>query len=88
MRDHTLRVPHRHLSGNVSDIGIRCGGSVMSAPHFVQNGPDSTRIVAVFDLQGAPHGLYDVTVINPGGQWGSSARTQRGGSTRRRPAAG
>ncbi|HYU32388.1 MAG TPA: putative Ig domain-containing protein [Thermoanaerobaculia bacterium] len=29
---------------------------------------DSTRIVALFDLRGAPHGLYDVKVINPGGQ--------------------
>ncbi len=27
---------------------------------------DSTRIVATFDLTGAPHGLYDVSVINPG----------------------
>ncbi|HOK77368.1 MAG TPA: putative Ig domain-containing protein, partial [Verrucomicrobiota bacterium] len=29
---------------------------------------DATKIVAWFDLRGAPHGLYDVTVINPGGQ--------------------
>ena len=29
---------------------------------------DSTRIVAVFDFRSAPHGLYDVTVINPNGQ--------------------
>ncbi|HDR14303.1 MAG TPA: hypothetical protein ENN79_02220, partial [Desulfobacteraceae bacterium] len=28
---------------------------------------NSTRIVAVFDLEGAPHGLYDVEVINPDG---------------------
>jgi hypothetical protein len=28
---------------------------------------DSTRIVAVFDLREAPHGLYDVAVINPDG---------------------
>ena len=28
---------------------------------------DSTRIVAIFDLSSAPHGLYDVTVINPDG---------------------
>ncbi len=27
---------------------------------------DSTRIAAVFDLRNAPHGLYDVTVTNPG----------------------
>jgi CARDB/Putative Ig domain len=29
---------------------------------------DKTRIVAVFDFTGAPHGLYDVEVINPDGQ--------------------
>ncbi|MGE3817844.1 MAG: putative Ig domain-containing protein, partial [Isosphaeraceae bacterium] len=29
---------------------------------------DATRIVAVFDLTGAPHGLYDVEVINPDGR--------------------
>ena len=34
---------------------------------------DSTRIDAVFDLSGAPHGLYDVTVINPGGAEADSA---------------
>src|SRR5262249_19841154 len=28
---------------------------------------DSTKIIATFDLSGAPHGLYDVTVINPDG---------------------
>ena len=28
---------------------------------------DGTRIVAVFDLSGAPHGLYDLKVINPNG---------------------
>src|SRR5262249_10344425 len=28
---------------------------------------DRTRIVAVFDLRSAPHGLYDVEVINPSG---------------------
>ena len=27
---------------------------------------DSTKIIATFDFTGAPHGLYDVTVINPG----------------------
>ena len=27
-----------------------------------------SKIVATFDLTGAPHGLYDVTVINPGDQ--------------------
>src|SRR5262249_12805806 len=26
---------------------------------------DATQIRAIFDLTGAPHGLYDVTVINP-----------------------
>jgi hypothetical protein len=29
---------------------------------------DRTRIIAVFDLTGAPHGLYDVEVINPDGE--------------------
>jgi YD repeat-containing protein len=29
---------------------------------------DSTQIVAIFDLTNAPHGLYDVEVINPDGQ--------------------
>ncbi len=29
---------------------------------------DSTEIIAVFDLTDAPHGLYDVKVINPDGQ--------------------
>src|SRR6185503_474102 len=29
---------------------------------------DSTRIKAIFDLRDAPHGLYDVKVINPNGQ--------------------
>src|SRR5262249_44905794 len=29
---------------------------------------DSTKIVAIFDLRNAPHALYDVSVINPGGQ--------------------
>ncbi len=29
---------------------------------------DSTRIRATFDLTNAPHGLYDLTVINPGGE--------------------
>src|SRR5262249_5709632 len=28
---------------------------------------DGTKIVAVFDFRNAPHGLYDVTVINPNG---------------------
>jgi large repetitive protein len=28
---------------------------------------DSTKIIATFDLTGAPHGLYDVKVINPNG---------------------
>ncbi|MCA9169348.1 MAG: hypothetical protein KDB23_16860, partial [Planctomycetales bacterium] len=28
---------------------------------------DATRILATFDLTGAPHGLYDVQVINPDG---------------------
>ena len=28
---------------------------------------DGTKIVAVFDFRSAPHGLYDVTVINPNG---------------------
>jgi len=28
---------------------------------------DSTKIIATFDLTGAPHGLYDLAVINPGG---------------------
>jgi hypothetical protein len=32
--------------------------------HEVING---TKIIAVFDLRGAPHGLYDVEVINPDG---------------------
>ena len=34
---------------------------------------DSTRIVAIFDLRDAPHGLYDVKVINPDGQRGGRA---------------
>jgi len=29
---------------------------------------DSTKIIATFDLRNAPHGLYDVKVINPGGE--------------------
>ncbi|HCO96831.1 MAG TPA: hypothetical protein DIU00_23310, partial [Phycisphaerales bacterium] len=29
---------------------------------------DGTRIIAIFDLTDAPHGLYDVKVINPNGQ--------------------
>src|SRR5262249_59458318 len=28
---------------------------------------DSTKIVAVFDLRNAPHGLYDLQVTNPNG---------------------
>src|SRR5262249_1668587 len=28
---------------------------------------DRTRIIAIFDLRNAPHGLYDVEVINPNG---------------------
>ena len=28
---------------------------------------DKTKIIAIFDLTGAPHGLYDVEVINPDG---------------------
>src|SRR4029077_12911735 len=28
---------------------------------------DKTRIFAIFDLTNAPHGLYDVKVINPNG---------------------
>ena len=28
---------------------------------------DSTTIIAIFDLRDAPHGLYDVKVINPDG---------------------
>lgn len=28
---------------------------------------DSTKIIATFDFTGAPHGLYDLKVINPGG---------------------
>ncbi len=29
---------------------------------------DSTKIIATFDLTGAPHGLYDVKVVNPDGE--------------------
>src|SRR5262249_15379921 len=29
---------------------------------------DSTRIIAIFDLREAPHGLYDLKVINPDGR--------------------
>src|SRR5262249_27232349 len=29
---------------------------------------NATKIIATFDLTGAPHGLYDLSVINPGGQ--------------------
>lgn len=29
---------------------------------------DSTHIIAIFDLRGAPHALYDVKVINPDGE--------------------
>ena len=29
---------------------------------------DATRIIATFDLTGAPHGLYDLKVINPDGE--------------------
>src|SRR5205085_4876286 len=29
---------------------------------------DKTKIIAVFNFTGAPHGLYDVEVINPNGQ--------------------
>jgi len=29
---------------------------------------NSTKIIAIFDLTNAPHGLYDVEVINPNGQ--------------------
>jgi len=29
---------------------------------------DKTRIIAIFDLRNAPHGLYDVKVINPNGE--------------------
>src|SRR6185436_1123433 len=28
----------------------------------------ATKIIATFDLTGAPHGLYDLKVINPGGE--------------------
>ena len=33
----------------------------------VQKFFDSTKIVATFDFRGAPHGLYDIYVINPDG---------------------
>ena len=29
---------------------------------------DATRIIAIFDLEGAPHGLYDVVVVNADGE--------------------
>ena len=29
---------------------------------------DSTKIIATFDFTDAPHGLYDLKVINPGGE--------------------
>ncbi|HSC16225.1 MAG TPA: pre-peptidase C-terminal domain-containing protein, partial [Gammaproteobacteria bacterium] len=34
---------------------------------------DSTRIKAIFDLRDAPHGLYDVKVINPNGESATEA---------------
>src|SRR5262249_57973621 len=43
-------------------------------PGFAESEPvryqvmDRTRILAVFDLTDAPHGLYDVEVINPDGE--------------------
>ena len=36
---------------------------------------DSTHIKAIFDLRDAPHGLYDVKVINP--NWSASDATAR-----------
>ena len=35
---------------------------------------DSTKIIAIFDLTNAPHGLYDVEVINPDGADGIRTR--------------
>ncbi len=40
---------------------------------------DQTRIVAVFDLTDAPHGLYDVEVINPNGDDRAGALPLSGG---------
>jgi subtilase family serine protease len=46
---------------------LRPGSSAEFAPVQYQV-VDATRIIAQFDLSGAPHGLYDLKVINPGGE--------------------
>ena len=43
----------------------------------------STKIIATFDLTGAPHGLYDVRVTNPDGAVDRRALSVPGGARHR-----
>ena len=45
-----------------------CGPASPSTSRSSYQVIDATKIIATFDLTGAPHGLYDLKVINPGGE--------------------
>ncbi|WP_422665759.1 CARDB domain-containing protein (plasmid) [Anabaena sp. PCC 7938] len=65
----------RYVTTNILGAQFQSGAIVkLVRPGIAEYNPvryqviDSTKITAIFDLTDAPHGLYDVKVINPDGQ--------------------
>jgi subtilase family serine protease len=66
---------HRWVTFDIYGAHFKAGALVkLSRPGVFETEPvrwqvlDATHIRAIFDLRNAPHGLYDVSVINPDGQ--------------------
>jgi large repetitive protein len=64
----------RHVTTTISGAQFQNGAIVkLVRPGIAEYEPlvwkviDSTKIIATFDFTGAPHGLYDLKVINPDG---------------------
>src|SRR5262249_21600914 len=64
----------RYVTATIHGTSFQPGAIVkLVRPGFAEFEPvsrlvvDGTKIVATFDLRNAPHGLYDVKVINPNG---------------------
>nr|WP_322865701.1 CARDB domain-containing protein [Aquicoccus sp. G2-2]MEA1112959.1 CARDB domain-containing protein [Aquicoccus sp. G2-2] len=65
----------RFVTMTIDGAGIKDGAiAKLSRPGFAEYLPvsvkriDATKMIAIFDLEGAPHGLYDVIVINADGE--------------------
>ena len=66
---------HRWVTFDIYGAHFKAGALVrLSRPGVFETEPerwqvlDATHIRAIFDLRNVPHGLYDVSVINPDGQ--------------------